>query len=136
MNSALKMLADWPLGTLFAIVLVLASVLIGVMILRGVYIVGDSWWLPARSAQARVVSKRYTPPELKTLLIYNASLKASLPQPYVESAAWSLTLEVDKEQAIARVDESVFNASPVGSIKQVSYVRGRFSRRVYIQSVV
>lgn len=136
MNGYLKTLADWPLGTLLAIVLLLAAILIGAMLVRGIYIVGDSWWLPAHTTPARVVSKRYTPPEFKTLLIYNATLKASLPQPYVESAAWALTVEVANEQAIARVDEPVFNASPVGSIKQVTFVRGRFSRRVYIRSVV
>lgn len=135
MNSLLKMLVDWPLGTLLAIVLLLTAGLIGMMMLRGIYIVGDSWWLPAHSAQARVVSKRYTPPELKTILIYNASLKASLPQPYVESASWELTVELDGEQATAQVDARAYDASPVDSIKRITYVRGRYSRRAYIKHV-
>ncbi len=128
-------ICDWPLGTIVMIIL-LVSVLISIwLILEGLFLVLDSWFLKPSRKVGRVVKKRFTPSHTKMILIPNAATKTSMPHFVTEPANWSVWVRLDGKQDSVSVSKKFFNTLSENSLVMTKYVIGRFSGNLYIRTV-
>ena len=132
------MLGDWPVGTLLGVfVLVcLAGVLFLVCLVAwGLFVAVDSWFLPRKRREGRVVGKAFTPAHTEIIMIYSAATLTSLPHPIHYQDEWSVSVDVAGKQGAISVSEKFFDSVSKGDAMLAEYVLGRFSRRFYIRGL-
>ena len=133
--NIMEMLTDWPLGTIIGtLFIILVLILVG-LIVRGLFIAIDSWFLPRRHGMGMVVGKTFIPAHTQMILIYNAGTQTSLPQPIFQPDDWSVRVEINGRQDSMSVSRGLFDSlSERGSVV-VEYVSGRFSDNIYLKEI-
>ena len=132
------MLGDWPVGTLLGVFafVCLAGVLFLVCIaVWGVFIAADSWCLPRKRRDGRVVGKAFTPAHTEIIMIYTAATLTRVPHPICYQDEWLVSVDVDGKQDSMSVSEKFFDSVSEGDAMLTEYVLGRFSRRFYVKGL-
>lgn len=129
-------LVDWPLGTVAGSLLILALLLLAGLIVWGLFVAVDSWFLPRSRGMGKVRSKEFTPAHTDMILIYNAATKTSMPHPMYYPDNWSVCVEVSGRQDSISVDQEEFNILKEGDSVITEYVSGRISNSLYIKNIV
>jgi hypothetical protein len=95
----------------------------------------DNWFLEPENGTGTVTAKEFTPAYTQMILIYNAALKASVPHfiPYPDH--WELCIRVNGQAAWISVDESFYQRCNVGRTVHVTFLNGRFTKRLYLKDV-
>lgn len=128
-------LTDWPLGTIVGIILLVCVLVLIGLVMWGLFMAIDSWFLPRRHGTGRIVGKTFTPAHTGMIVIYNAATKTSMPHPIFHPDDWSVSVEVDGRQDSVSVSREFFNSLSENSSVMAEYVWGRFSRNLYIKGL-
>jgi hypothetical protein len=123
-----RMLADWPFGTIAAVLYL--SVLVGIL-----YIVGhiffhilDSSFRPRLRCSGQIRQKTYTPETTAAGVTgLNDVVVTTVP------ACYDLLVETDAGYAWESVNSAFYNSVSIGNSINVLYCTGRFSNKVYIR---
>lgn len=130
-----NILTDWPSGTIIGgIFLICILILLG-LILHGLFIAVDSWFLSKKQGNGRVVSKTFTPAHTQLIFIYNAATKTNMPQLISNPDDWSICVEVNDMQDSISITKEFYDSLSKNSSVKVEYVHGRFSRNLYIKNI-
>jgi len=129
------MLLDWPLGTLAAVTLIIAAVIILCLVAWGIYGVVDSWGLSKRQATGKVIGKVYTPSRISVMYVYNDALKTSLPHPIPIPEDWSISVRIIDQSASMSVTNDFYDLLNVDQPVLAEYVSGRISGGIYLKKL-
>lgn len=134
-NELVELLYDWPAGTVIgALIFLVLSVLVG-LVLWGLYVAIDSWFLPRQKSKGKVVAKDFTPAHIDFIYIYSPATKTNLPHPVHHPDRWSITVRVDELQDSTSVNKEFYNSLKEGDTVTAEFVIGRFSRDLYLKDL-
>lgn len=126
-----KMATDWPLGTITFIVVSLCVLALLSLVLWGVFIALDSWFVPQKVGTGRILQKDFEPEHC--VAEYNVALK----MPVLRSIddEWSLLIESGGHKAWVSVEKGYYDRHHVGDRLPLTLVFGRISGGLYIKGV-
>lgn len=130
-----NILIDWPAGTIIGGIFLICILILFGLILHGLFVAVDSWFLSKRQGYGRVVSKTFTPAHTQLLLIFNAATKTSMPHFINHPDDWSVCVEVNDMQDSISITKEFYDSLSKNSSVKVEYVHGRFSRNLYIKNI-
>nr|WP_023842540.1 hypothetical protein [Burkholderia sp. M701]BAO18997.1 hypothetical protein [Burkholderia sp. M701] len=128
-------LLDWPLGTLLGSVLVLSTLLGAGLLLAGIYYLVDSVGGIVESGSAHVVCKTFTPAHMRTIWVYNATTKTTMPTYVFHSDCWTVVVDVGVGRGRFDVPREFFESVTDGYPVSARFKRGRFSGKVYVKGL-
>lgn len=125
------MLTDWPVGTILAIIVILATLAVVLVILCGIFTIIDSWFLPTQSGTGRITKKNFIPAHTTTTLISTG--KTLMPMTSFYPNSWELELIVSGKPASMSIKKERYDSLNIGDTVLVDYAIGRFSKDIYIK---
>lgn len=127
------MFLDWPIGTIFGILVILAiSIVVGIII-HALYKTFDEWGLATKSTKASVIDFSYRPAHSETSLLHVGDVL--VPQFNSYSESWKVQVEIEGKTAWGYVSRRFFENAKRGDSVTVMYTRGRFSGKINIKNV-
>lgn len=105
------------------------------LILWGLFVAVDSWFLPRNHDKGRIVNKTFTPAHNQIIYIYNDATKTSMPQIIYHSDDWSVYVQVDDKHDSISISKKFYDSLKENDVVMVEYVIGRFSKDIYIKAI-
>lgn len=129
------MLGDWPIGTFVGLLLLAAIAIFVGLVLWGLGLAIDSWFLPRQRGKGRVTGKDFTPAHTSTIMIYNVATKTSMPHIVHHPDDWSVTADVEGLNDSISVTQEFYDSVQPNDWVTVDFVRGRFSGGLYLKEM-
>ena len=134
-NELVDMLKDWPVGTIAAILFIVVAHILAGLLVWGIYVAIDSWFMPRQRRTGKVTGKTFTPAHSTTIYIYNSSTKTSMPHYVHHPDIWEVLVDVQGRGGSLSVSEEFYDTVAEGSMVWVDFVSGRLSGDLYVKDL-
>ena len=134
-DPTVRMLFDWPVGTLIGILLIVVCLFLICLIGLGFFHAVDSWFRPRKKGQGIVKEKTFTPEHEETTVAYNFILKTAMPETELLPDTWEIEVGIDGGSDSMEVEKEFFESVKKNDFVLVEYSKGRLSNKVYLKAI-
>lgn len=130
-----EMLLNWPIGTVIGILMIILIGMLLFLIIAGIFIAIDSWFLPYQTSTGTVTGKTYRAPYTTMTPITIGNITTYTPVHH--SASYTLSVYVDTEYKSGSIciSKEFYNSINENDKVSVEYVEGRYSGDIYLKTI-
>ena len=137
LKCIIGMFKDGILSSILAILMILCVSAIVMIIGYGIYWCIDSFFRPTLEGNGTIVRKDFTPSHTQTIMVYNASLKTSLPQVIYHDDDWSICVKLCGRVGDISISEDLYGKLKINEGVFTEYSEGRLNKKnIYIKSII
>lgn len=122
--------------TIFLLTIIIGiPVLFAVLILYGIFIAIDSWFLPLHEGDAEVISKEHIPATTSLILVPGATPSMTFPYFINHDDDWVVEVEMGGQYGEISLEREDYRHYRVGQRVVIDYSRGRLTGNLYVKAI-